>query len=307
MTTVPVCRFCGDGVAIEHILSRAGVVYHCPTCGDYFLDPGAEFLLTTLPIDLETLARVSQHIADWHNCSDDFAFSITQKDVENGFPFLPPLKSVTQRIAGVLIRIGDRSKGLGAEVSLNPKRDWAGFGTMNHRELVEVLDHLEADGAISTGMGEEPGQPMACLTAQGWRRYEELVGHRAKSRKSFLAYSFSPDLEGFRSAATAAMKGCGYEVVDMNGLIHDQKICDRIIAEIRTCGLLIADVTNERPNVYYEAGFAASRGVPVIWTARKGTTLHFDTRQYPHVFWDDEADLQGQLDARVRALYPLAV
>ena len=55
--------------------------------------------------------------------------------------------------------------------------------------------------------------------------------------------------------------------------------------------------------VYYEAGFARGLGIPVISTCREDERgkLHFDTRQYNHIFWKAPADLADQLHDRVAA------
>ena len=60
---------------------------------------------------------------------------------------------------------------------------------------------------------------------------------------------------------------------------HSGKIDDRIIAEIRTAGLVVADFTGSRGGVYYEAGFASGLGIPVIWSCRED---HLD-----QLYWND--------------------
>jgi nucleoside 2-deoxyribosyltransferase len=88
---------------------------------------------------------------------------------------------------------------------------------------------------------------------------------------------------------------------------HNEKICDRIIAEIRTCQFLVADVTLQRPGVYFEAGFAMGLGRPVIWTCRKDdlVDVHFDTRQYNHIDWKDSGGLRMRLADRIKATIPM--
>ena len=50
---------------------------------------------------------------------------------------------------------------------------------------------------------------------------------------------------------------------------HNDKICDKIVAEIRTCQFLVADGTLQRAGVYFDAGFEMGLGRPVIWTCRR--------------------------------------
>jgi len=49
-------------------------------------------------------------------------------------------------------------------------------------------------------------------------------------------------------------------------LDHREKICDRMLAEIRRSQVVIADFTRHSQNVYFEAGFALALGRLVIWT-----------------------------------------
>ena len=78
---------------------------------------------------------------------------------------------------------------------------------------------------------------------------------------------------------------------------HIQRIDAKIEHEIRNSAFVVADVTEQKQGVYYEAGFAKGLGLPVIWTVneKEKDDLHFDTRQYRHIIWTDEADLQERL------------
>jgi len=90
---------------------------------------------------------------------------------------------------------------------------------------------------------------------------------------------------------------------------HNEKICDKIVAEIRTCQFLIADVTLQRAGVYFEAGFAMGLGRQVIWTCRDDDlkNVHFDTRQYNHIVWKEPGDLRMQLADRIKATIPSTI
>jgi nucleoside 2-deoxyribosyltransferase len=56
---------------------------------------------------------------------------------------------------------------------------------------------------------------------------------------------------------------------------HNDDIDERIILEIKQADFVIADLTYARPSVYFEAGYAQGRGVPVVYTASKD---HFRPR-----------------------------
>jgi len=79
----------------------------------------------------------------------------------------------------------------------------------------------------------------------------------------------------------------------------------KIIAAIRQIKFLIADFTNNRGGVYYEAGFGKGIGREVIWTVRKNYLrhAHFDTRQYNFICWrpGDLAGFAKALQNRIEA------
>ena len=107
----------------------------------------------------------------------------------------------------------------------------------------------------------------------------------------------------FSEGIFPALKDSGYTAVRVDRVQHNDKIDDKIIAEIRRSGLDIADFTGSKGGVYYEAGFAHGLGLPVIFTVREDdvSRLHFDTRQYNHIVWETPAHLRELLHDRVAA------
>ncbi len=93
----------------------------------------------------------------------------------------------------------------------------------------------------------------------------------------------------------------GYRAIRIDREEHNEKIDDRIVAEIRKSSLLVADVTGQRNGVYFEAGFAMGLGIPVIWTCQEEEIkkLHFDTRQYSHIKWREPQELREKLLNRI--------
>jgi len=80
------------------------------------------------------------------------------------------------------------------------------------------------------------------------------------------------------------------------------KITDQIIEEISKSEIVIADLSGERPNCYYEAGFAHAIGKEMIFTIRKGTPIHFDLSSYRFIEWDTEQTLRTQLNSRFKTI-----
>lgn len=148
------------------------------------------------------------------------------------------------------------------------------------------------------------------LDLKGWHRLDELRREERKSDQAFVAMWFDPSVyEVWENGFKPALEETGYNPIRLDLTEHNEKICDRIIAEIRKSGLLVADLTGRRRNVLFEAGFAMGLGIPVVWTCRDDyideLKNDFDTRQYNYIVWSDPADLKKKLINRIEATLPV--
>jgi len=78
-----------------------------------------------------------------------------------------------------------------------------------------------------------------------------------------------------------------------------ERIIPRILDGIRRSAFSIADISEVRPNIFYEIGFAQGLGKHVVLTAKKGTKLPFDVADVPVIFWDSQDSLKKQLKKRL--------
>lgn len=146
------------------------------------------------------------------------------------------------------------------------------------------------------------------ISAQGWRMIEELQRGNLESRQAFVAMWFDPEMQAVWEGGLkpAIEQAGGFSAIRIDLQEHNEKICDRIIAEIRRSRFVVADFTGNRGGVYYEAGFAQGLGIPVIWTVREDwlDRVHFDTRQYNHIVYENPQELRRALTNRVCATIP---
>ena len=78
-----------------------------------------------------------------------------------------------------------------------------------------------------------------------------------------------------------------------------QKIDLKVLSHIKLAEFIIADLTFERPNCYYEIGYAHALNKKVILTAKEGTKVHFDISTFPVISYKSMSDLERQLKERL--------
>ncbi len=125
------------------------------------------------------------------------------------------------------------------------------------------------------------------------------------SREVFIIMAMTKEDPGLDDVHAAIKEVCeendlkAYRVDDVE---DTEKITDKIMESIDSAQFVIADLTHERPNVYYEIGYTHGVNKRVIFTAREGTMLHFDIKDFAVVFYPNITTLKNKLDSKIKAI-----
>lgn len=184
---------------------------------------------------------------------------------------------------------------------------WAWSESTEDHEMKFLLRYLEERGWIERGESAT-SRITYVLTIDGYARLADLNTNTTDSSQCFVAMWFEPTLEdAWEQGIRTGIEDAGYLAVRIDQKEHLNKIDDEIIAEIRRSRFVVADFTQgddgARGGVYYEAGFAHGLGIPVIFSCRADVLdkVHFDTRQFNHIVWNDPEDLRQSLSSRISA------
>ncbi|HUV03184.1 MAG TPA: ATP-binding protein [Desulfobacteria bacterium] len=117
----------------------------------------------------------------------------------------------------------------------------------------------------------------------------------------FVAMSFrveeEPALVDYFEAMKRAVREAQVPInlMRIDLLEGDYEISQKIMDKISESDFVLADFTLNPSNVYFEVGNARGSGKIVIQTARLGTLLEFDTRNWRTIFYKNATELEKEL------------
>lgn len=117
-----------------------------------------------------------------------------------------------------------------------------------------------------------------------------------------MAMSRDPHLEDTHHTVLRVCQDLGVQAERVDDIDYSGEITEKVLGSIKVASLIIADLTHERPNVYYEIGYADALGKPLLLLAREGTKLHFDLQGRRVEFYRNQTELEGILCRFVPAL-----
>lgn len=138
-------------------------------------------------------------------------------------------------------------------------------------------------------------------TGDGERK--KAGNHRTERRDVFVIMSFNDEhRDSYFVAIQPTLRALGFNAVRVDEIQHNNTVTKEIYEAIEKSVFVVADLTGEKPNVYYEVGWAHKAGKEVILIARKETSVHFDVAAISRIEYKDFTDLCSALEKKVRAV-----
>ncbi|NMG45409.1 hypothetical protein GPA22_16965 [Aromatoleum toluvorans] len=233
---------------------------------------------------------------------------VNSNTLEEVAKILPDYKVAEKQL--ILLRVFERRTAFpGQAIDIHPNFDFPLAWAAGEEEFLYLLRSLIDRGLVRRTDGPSDLTDSFVfkveITANGWDFLDQHSRPSVISDQAFVAMSFSPELKSaWENAIRPALTKAKFRPYRVDAEPHIDRIDTKIVTEIKNSKFLVADVTQQRPGVYFEAGYALGLGIPVFWCVRANDlqNVHFDTRQYNHIVWTDENDLAEQLYLFVSAV-----
>lgn len=291
----PICKLDNQKVLAERDYGDK-VTYDCSRCGRYTISGTAEAVAK----QNDKSAELSGWLRERNILGIEIPMLTSDflKEVVKTLPNYSPLEKQNKLLKAIELLTSYP----GREVILDSKNEVSLAWAQNEEEFKYYLKSLMDRGLIEISNPgrrslNDPHYPMI-ITAAGWEHLEQDQTNLTSKTQGFVAMSFDKGLlPVYENAIAPAIESTGYRPYRVDSKPHLDRIDAKIIAEIKNSRFVVADVTQQKAGVYYEAGFAHGLGIPVIWCVRRDDldNVHFDTRQYNHILWETEEELKEKL------------
>lgn len=323
------CLVCQTPIATRSVLHLTdaggipGVLVDCPHCGRFAAPrwPDLEWLDEFDDVQRGALRGVLVSTAERN---DGRLLTLTRETIPRLLRESSRPRNGDELITAFLARVARDAPAFGSRTAPVEPGVWAGRMSLHPTEsLTKLARWIEQRAWIGvTGPMAASDERIAFeLTLDGWRELHAREPRGRASTTVFVATWADPTVAGSPvDAICDAAAAAGLRPVVGCKLAGPNRVSEDIEAEIRRSRLVIADFTGGRAGVYWEAGFARGLGLPVIYTCHDSmvgrfvgdgegeiveetwrSRLHFDTTQFPHIFWSSPAELREKVLARIRA------
>ncbi|WP_421154198.1 hypothetical protein [Aeromonas dhakensis] len=137
-----------------------------------------------------------------------------------------------------------------------------------------------------------------------YQEYRTKISLANKSREVFMVCPFGNDEvdHNYEYVIKPLVEKNGLTIHRVDQISHTKTINEKILESINKSLFVIGDLTDSKPNCYYEVGYAHAQGKPVIILAKNGTDRHFDISTYKWNYWNDYKDLKTLFEKELESV-----
>lgn len=297
VTECPVCKITQTEIQTKDHGEK--LVVECRRCGRFKATRNA---LTKLESLVEPLV-----FSAWLRSQKEMGSTppeLHSRNIENIVKTIPDY-SVSEKQLLLLKAVERRSEFPGSSVQLLAIEDHVLNFSITEEEFKYHIDSLVERKLVHDNGDAQSALRKLTITPNGWNFLSDANSRFSQSSRCFVAMSFSQNLyEVWTEAIKPAIECAGFYPHRTDQAPHNERIDVKIMADIKESRFVVADVTEQKAGVYFEAGYAMGMGVPVIWSVSQEDldNVHFDTRQYCHIVWESNEDFKQKLEDFILAI-----
>lgn len=258
-------------------------------------------------------------------------------------PVIPDLRDVELKLNLLLSAMKRKAVILGQTCTINLDKDYPLAFAWNSSELEKLLESLEEDGLIEleaeprhvyshdpselpkTFKDRNKGSFWSSakessysfhISRKGWTSFN----NKTDGNQGFIAIDFDDSMDEAIKAISDGIYECGYSPMAIKDKDYPETIMEKALGEIKKSIFVIVDITNLRPSVFYEAGFAHAIGKPVFYVCKKSfiedlkkqqeqdgrkRSLEFYSKHYKIRQYKDSNELKKLIIVLVEANFPI--
>lgn len=188
-------------------------------------------------------------------------------------------------------------------------------GGAPHAEDIELVDNRDLIGNPYQGLLEisihadkvrDGNELLGMFVFYRVRKLNESDGRRLLPNPSqvFVVMKFDDNVlnSAYEGVIKPVAERHGFTVVRMDQVHNSGNITEQMLNAIEESRIVLADLSGERPNCYYETGYAHAVGKELILTIRKTEEVHFNLSVHRFIKWETEAELRKQLNERFASI-----
>lgn len=292
-----VCPICKQVKTKELPSGNDTSIINCPNCIRYEITGTASVAISVKEKDMELSFAIRQRNLNNENVVVN---SENRATIINGIRIPETIKEISEYILKEFYNDSRLiSKGLSISIE-----NMVAYAIKDYDTLQAVVEYVEIMRWCSKSITYGSGGALIKISKDGIKHAESLISPNKDSILAFVAMSFKPELEAiYEEAIKGAIKHCGLEPVRIDDKQFNGEIVKEISDEIDRSRFIVADFTDNRPGVYFEAGYATGKGLPVIYCCKeceKGD-IHFDINHFKFIYWENAEDLKDELIKRIKA------
>lgn len=130
----------------------------------------------------------------------------------------------------------------------------------------------------------------------------ELISIETTENIAFVVMQFTDEFNAlFKEVIAPVCKSFDFTAVRADDIYNNGLIIEDIARSIRESSMVIADITPNNPNVYYEVGYAHGLAKPTILLAEKSRgSLPFDVSGHRTIFYDNTIGGKSNVEEKLK-------